>query len=511
MSNVYVNIDINTVLNPFVNALASQKYIFEEMFYPIVDVYRNTHVTDVLIDCFCQISVTDSKVFETVTQLADYSEKTGRSIRIIDRFKGHVRAVKEFGIDPYDIWFKRVWSNGQRPWLSIRMNDAHPFQFLDEEELNAFHLKAVKNGWVLGKEYDWFRNCYDFRYEEVRQKMLDYISEQINRYDVYGLELDFLRENQCFKYLTDNMDECTEIMNEFIRDVKKIVTEAEKIHGHSIKICVRVMRDMIHTKYYGFDPVVWDREGLVDIVNPSPRFTGGDSGIPIAEWKKLLPNTEVVAGVESLLAYSSELDEQLISTAAVRALSAAYLDMGSDGMYFYNYYLNPDNEITKAGEPAGEPYARGLAVLSSCGDKDKLYNYPLRFTVIPQAGEGFAACPEMWQPIPARLDSEDKVFDIYTGKIPEGKLVSVIVGIENGFEDAKIDINGIDCTEWKDIDLSYIPGIGVQPKNYVSDRVKCCRCVLDNKILREKVQTVTIRSKANCNNAMIRWVEIVMI
>ena len=55
--------------------------------------------------------------------------------------------------------------------------------------------------------------------KEVRESMLAYLREQLSRYDVYGLELDFLREYHCFRYLTADMGECRRIMLGFLREV----------------------------------------------------------------------------------------------------------------------------------------------------------------------------------------------------------------------------------------------------------------------------------------------------
>ena len=95
------------------------------------------------------------------------------------------------------------------------MNDCHPKPLFLDEKIGHFKKTALDNGWMLGEDYGYFWSCYNYRFKQVRNIFLSYIEEQLSMYDVFGLELDFMREIQCFQYLTDNMDECTEIMNGF--------------------------------------------------------------------------------------------------------------------------------------------------------------------------------------------------------------------------------------------------------------------------------------------------------
>ena len=72
---------------------------------------------------------------------------------------------------------------------------------------------------TLGDEYLYYKGAYNYEYEEIREKMLGYIKEQLTRYDVDGLELDYSREIQLFRYLTADMDKCRNIMTEFVENL----------------------------------------------------------------------------------------------------------------------------------------------------------------------------------------------------------------------------------------------------------------------------------------------------
>ena len=512
MARLYMNIDINSYVCPFLNTVLEQENVYPEMLWPFVDVYRSTQVTDVLFDIFCQLSATPSSHIGTLGELCRWGAGNGIEDSFLDFHHCYQQIYDRWQIDPFQVWIDRCRENGQNPWISVRMNDCHPFALLEHEKIDSFLKKAVQNGWTLGDDYGYYGKCYDYSVKEVRDLMLSYICEQLSRYDVYGIELDFMRECQCFRYLTADMKACTEIMNQFMRDVKQIVSDCEKIHGHPIRILVRVMRDYEHTTFYGFDPACWAREKLVDVINPTPRWTGGDSGIPVAEWKALLPGVEVAAGIETAVNYAPDRGMGYATAEIARGLAAGYLAAGSDGVYFFNYFVNSDAPYRTFDQHmlSAHPYIRNMEVLSGCADPESIYKRAVRFAVIPQAGEGFAQYPPMWQPLPAKLGQETQSFAITTGPIPKSKRAMLIVGIEGlDAPDADVRVNGKSCTKWEKINLAYIPGIGMQTGNYVSGETRCYGCVVDADDLGALTQKIGI--KTGHENAVLTWLELAVV
>lgn len=492
MSKLYVNIDESTVTHPFLKRISCRDDFCEEMLYPFIDIYSGMNVTDLMINTFCQLSTTPSEIFTDYIEKYNQKKENGIDVDYTDVYNFANILKNKHNIDYSAVWFKRCWEKGIRPWLSVRMNDCHePFEataYLRSE----FFYEAQNNGWMLGEEYGYFRNSFNYSKKEVRAKMLDYIREQIETYDVFGLELDFMREMKCFRYLHEDMDECRNYLTEFISDVRKILNKAEKIHGHYLSLLVRVPRDIEQSRMLGFDVEKFAR--YADVIVPTPRFRSNDSGIRISEWKKAIQCTEICAGIETLLSFDKNL--AISSAEIISGLAASFLADGSDGIYLYNLFIDPDN-IT---EPQIHPYVRNTKAISAVGSGN-LYNFPLRFAVINQNDEYIPGTN--WHPLPFFTEREEKSISVITGNIPKDKAVSLIIGFKNNIP--IVSFNNTIITHFRNVDLKYIPGIGAQPGDYVDDETQCIRYDLDNSLLKEKSQTISFGSE---QISEICWIEI---
>jgi len=516
MNRIFVNIDGDSVCFPYYNKLAEQKKVTPAMLYPFVDIYRNTQTTDLLFNIFCQMSLTESKYWDTVEQRCSCTAENGVNVDYTPIFKGLYTLHTRDGIDPIAVWIDRTRQNGMNPWISIRMNDAHCFDEQASRLRSMFYYKALENGWTIGPDYGYYRGCYNYEVEEVRERMLGYIREQLERYDVYGIELDYSREIQCFPYLTADMQKCTDIMTAFLREARTIVRECEEHRGHAIRLAVKCMRDIANNRFFGLDPVALAEEKLIDVIIPSPRWATSDSGIPVDEWMRVMNGIEVYPGIEPSLGVINGYYKE--STREIEmGLAANYLSYRSGGLYFYNHFITPHmysnvytplcdlqkefGEIESAGW-----YAKYTNILQCAGDYDTIYKNPVRFVMIPQERGSFPKKPPQWLPLPAPLSAEEKVFALRTGPIPKDKVISAVIGIENARDGFEVSLNGVRLEKPEETDISCMEGIGYQPGDYFAGNTTCFRCVLDPALLCEDAQIFRIRSSAE--NEILTWVEI---
>ncbi len=439
-NSLYLNVDINSVTTPFLQQVVANGDLKKEAFYPFVDQYLGGQLTDLLLNVFCQYSATPSKVFTDAYAKSQQKEENGIPVAYDDTQSNifcnftYAKVFHENNIDVYGIWFARCKEIGIHPWLSVRMNDSH---CPDEKTCflrSDFFYEAIQKGWNVGEAYEYHRYCWNYAVPEVREKMLAYIEEQLNRYDVYGIELDFMREMICFDYLHEK--NCVQIMNDFMRNVRKIVNRAGEKWGHPVKILARLMRDMEQNKVYGFDGITWAKEGLIDILSVSARWRSCDSDLPVAEWKRKLPkNVPLVAGIETLMLHPGGISHADGETA--KGYAAAFFSEGADGFYLNNFFSNPFKPIPRTKE-----------VVSFCGNFETAMLPPRRHVVTYQdlAPMGCTA----WNPLGSTFTGQQE-FSVLTGCVPEGAKATLILGIDpkqSDLENAEVFVNGFPCKDF---------------------------------------------------------------
>ncbi len=415
----------------FWNELAQNGNTDEESLNAYVMQYADTGVTDLLFNIFCQSSDTPSDIFTFRGNLYGNSLQNGKPVDY-SNYYGLSEFYNNKNTDIFAVWIEKCREVGINPWISLRMNDCHDPDAEASQLRGDLFYTAVENGWTIGEEYGYYRYCLNYKVPEIRRMMLQYTREQLLRYDVYGIELDFMREIYCFDYINESTEEITEIMTQYMRDTAAIVKEAEQKWGHDIKLSVRLMRDLDQCREYGFDVLSWNKESLVDSVTVTPRFTSNDSGMPISDWKKRCPGIEIYAGIETLVNTQSRSCHA--SAEVVRGYAAQYLTDGADGIYLFNYMS------------AGTVNSRNGEVYNTCGSLSEINEYSRRHIVTYQdtVPEGY----EPYMPLPLKIKSgETRELKISVGYIPDNKRVSVYIGVKKELTDnaLSLEINGRSC------------------------------------------------------------------
>lgn len=304
-------------------------------------------VTDVCLGIFEQTSLIPSKSF--MWRGEKYLQKTENGYPVdytgaakldadgLDNLGRLYNCFVKYNIDAVQIFIEQMNRLGIRPWLALRMNDAHH----TTDNIRTSYLRsdmfyeekaAVHN---VGEKYGYAANCQNFKYPRYRTALLGFIGEVLDNYDFFGLELDFMREIYCFDFLLDK--DCHRIMTEYIREIKKLVQKAEQRVGHRIRISLRICRSPVDAKEFGFDVKTLCDEGLIDVVIPTARYYPMDSGIPIREWRELLGNdVAVMGGIEANIDGGPTLPKHS------KAYAAAFYAQGANGIYYNNHEYYTD-------------------------------------------------------------------------------------------------------------------------------------------------------------------------
>ncbi len=333
-------------------------------------------------------------------------------------------------------WIEGFREIGINPWISFRMNDIHNLTDGVHTAISEFRYKNPQFARVQHhtRQTNWYL-AYDYTYPEVREHMLAYINAALNRYDPYGIELDYQREIKLW-YIGGEYDGL-EILNDFMRKVEALVAVYEEKYGHEIKIGVRVGPDFETNYEFGLDVVTWAAEGIVDLVSPTGRYESHNNDMPIRLWKSVLSpfDVELVPCIETanLRSYANAANGgHTIETLAGTA--ANMFSQGADKMYTYNYFLRAttifgeDDKITTDDTFFGVSTSKGFwNVITSIGSYEKVITMDRRVILT------YSDMKPDWQTsfdgqLPVTVSKSDDlvgVFRIPVGDVTEGSVLTL--------------------------------------------------------------------------------------
>lgn len=281
---------------------------------------------------------------------------------------GNMLEVHRQGVDYPQRVIARCRARNIAPWISLRMNDVHENNNLD----HPFHSNLWRQSQFFRQGHPgYYARALDYTHPEVRAHYQALVAETLERYDVDGLELDFLREPYLFSAGREKAGQA--ILIEWLRGVRRLADEAAKRRGHPVRLGVRVPSCPETAIGLGLDAPTWAREGLVDLVVAAPRWSTLEYAMPLDKWRNLL-------GDEVTLAGGLEVNYRPTPQAAARAVTPeeahgaamAVLSGGADVVYLFNYFQH--------GHPQWQPplYQRALRAMSSL---ERLRELPRRHAV----------------------------------------------------------------------------------------------------------------------------------
>jgi len=243
--------------------------------------------------------------------------------------------VDQQGIDYPARFIARCRYRGISPWITLRMNDCHDMENVDHPIHGTF-WKNNPQFRVQGISGH-FSRCFDYAHPQVRDYFFSLIVETLERYDIDGLELDFMREPYLFS--SGKQAEGGTLLTEWLRNVRKLTCEATKKRGHTIRLGVRVPSCPETAKAFGLDAIAWAQEGLIDLVVPSPRWATIEFDMPLVRWRELLAGTEVslAGGLEVSYRPCPACRPRCVTPTEAAGAAANVLFQGAEAVYLFNY------------------------------------------------------------------------------------------------------------------------------------------------------------------------------
>lgn len=325
---------------------------------------------------------------------------------------GNMLKVHEEGVDYPARMIARCRQRNMSPWISLRMNDCHE----NDVPNHPFHGSFwVKNPQLRRQNCTgYFATCLDFSQREVRDYYMALIAETLERYDVDGLELDFMREPYVFS--ADKEQEGAPLLTAWLREVRQRTNEAAVKRGHPIRLGVRAPSRPETALGMGLDAVAWAQEGLIDLLVVTPRWATLEFDMAIPEWRQQLGKTKVtlVGGLEALYRPMPGGPAEYVSPELAHGAASLVLADGADAVYLFNYFPGV------MPKPVYQDTLRAMTSLASLQEVPRTIGVTYRDIIAP--GESYQA------PLPAQ--GKEASFTMKLGsEPPKNWRREVVIGV----------------------------------------------------------------------------------
>ena len=272
--------------------------------------------------------------------------------KYFDSFFTCARPLLDRGIDAIAIAIKKIRETDCRVYLSLRMNDEH---YTQNAGVNASF--AMKDGGIhtIGRD----GQTLDFSQTAVQNHFLEYTDELLSRYDVDGIELDWLRFTVA---LPEKKRGDFGILNDYMAKVRALLDR----HNEALHLAVRLLPNEEDNLKNGCDGAAWIGSGSADTLTIENFYIPTNYEPPVQAWRKSiedknekhLPYTLLCGsdwGVSCISGHSLA-----ISPALVRGFTAEALERGADGVYLFNFF---EQNSASSFELSDE---NGRAALKNC-------------------------------------------------------------------------------------------------------------------------------------------------
>ena len=294
----------------------------------------------------------------------------------------NVKQLIAAGHCPLQIVIDFAHQNDMELFASVRMNDchdsfiaggvtlwkkAHPEFLVDRADVPQDKDKHPLGLYVIAQ---------DFSQQEVRDRKFEIIEEVCRRYDIDGIDLNFIRHPVFFSRTMRGLpvtDEQRGIMTTFVERVRRL-TEAEGARrGRPILVAAVVPDNLRLATNVGLDVEAWIKRDLIDIVIPGLGYA--PFSLPVKKFTDFAHEY----GVKVYPCINIQAPRGVAGSAISdghRGVATNWYRDGADGLFFWN--LGTPIEY-KSGDELVAIRERHYATLSELGDpgaikyKDKLF------------------------------------------------------------------------------------------------------------------------------------------
>ena len=231
---------------------------------------------------------------------------------------------------------------GMKFFASLRMNTHYN---TDDDALGFGRFRREHPELLIGRPGEelhpgdplWgLRTGKDFAFPAVRDLMNSLACELVERCDVDGIELDFMRHPGDFRPQEAYANRY--LLTDMVQQLRRRMDAAGKTRGCKLELAVRVAPTLDDSARLGMAVEEWIAEGLVDLVIVGLGFNPFEARV--AEF------AGAAAGTGCRILGCFEALRPVMDTEVLRAIAARYWDEGADGLVnigLGRFFRNPDH------------------------------------------------------------------------------------------------------------------------------------------------------------------------
>jgi len=303
--------------------------------------YKGTNVERMFLSGNSQKTSFPTFAGEAIYQDADWELLDTAPDSNITKWCYAVKDLEDKNIDLYSMWIDLLREIDISPWISMHMNDVHNADDIDSLMHNSFYKNNLDYRRAMHRDEKWEDRQLNYLIKDVRDYHFAILEEYFEKYDFDGIELDWMRFGNHFPVGYE--DTGREVLNQFMKDAKKLALKYEKLRGHKIELAARVPVKPETAYDMGMDGVGWALAGYVNCLIPSPFWHTSQADIPVERWKRQ------VNGTGCLIAPCLEIclrqypfpkcknEFQLNTLETMRGPAMSFIDRGADAVYLFNY------------------------------------------------------------------------------------------------------------------------------------------------------------------------------
>ena len=254
----------------------------------------------------------------------------------------NVKTLIRTGRCPLQIVIDFAHENDMELFASVRMNDSHDSFIPGGVTLwKKEHPEFLVDSGEVPKDKDshplgLYVIAQDFTHQEVRDRKFEIIEEICRRYDIDGINLNYIRHPVFFSNTMRGEPVTTEeieIMTRFMRRIRKFTDEQGVRRGRPILVATIVPDNFQLGKNVGLDIETWIKEDLIDIVIPGLGYA--PFSLPVSDFTEMAQQYGVRVYPCINRKAPQHVPDEAVSE-GFRGVATNWYRVGADGIFFWN-------------------------------------------------------------------------------------------------------------------------------------------------------------------------------